>query len=318
MTDLPDTCMFTVYIGCETIHEDDVVVARNLSGADAIKAALELGGSWIAHPGEDEYETFRLFSWRPHARKWPEDRRRLDTVSATVIKTADRAKDHALGTSMIVDQFIRRSGQYSKARIEADQAFDRRLRNVAKRREAHRLDKLIATALVDALLADGYVITDASYEEFERSTERDAILALLFDIETIELIVEKRDEESWMRLIFGDGTWCRTIPSTSDTSSIRSSSSSCRGSGMMPTVTTSSSGCAEGDRKSLRNRKDAEVTEEHVRPQEERFLDEMVEGYLDGRKADNPEPSSNRSLSYRHGFANGRDDLAGSTTATLG
>jgi len=43
---------------------------------------------------------------------------------------------------------------------------------------------------------------------------------------------------------------------------------------------------------------------------EEIFLDEMVEGYLDGRKPDNPEPSSNRSASYRHGFANGRDDLA--------
>lgn len=207
MTDLPGTRMFTVYMPCETIHEDDVVVARNLSGADAIKAALELDGSWIAHPGEDEYGTFRLFSWRPHARKWPEDRRRLDTLSATVIKTADYAKDHALGTSMIVDQFIRRSGHYSKARVEADEDFDRRLRHVAKRREAHRLDKLIATALVDALLADGYVITDASYEEFERSTDRDAILAFLFDIEIIELIVEKGDEQSWMRLIFGENGW---------------------------------------------------------------------------------------------------------------
>ncbi|WLA99874.1 hypothetical protein [Bradyrhizobium elkanii] len=38
---------------------------------------------------------------------------------------------------------------------------------------------------------------------------------------------------------------------------------------------------------------------------------EMMYGYLDGRKADNPEPSDNRSHSYRHGFANGRDDLAG-------
>ncbi|ULL01512.1 hypothetical protein [Bradyrhizobium sp. I71] len=46
------------------------------------------------------------------------------------------------------------------------------------------------------------------------------------------------------------------------------------------------------------------------RTPEERFLDEMVEGYLDGRKPDNPEPSANRSASYRHGFANGRDDLA--------
>jgi len=75
MTDLPDTCMFTVYIPCETIHEDDVVVARNLSGADAIKGGARtrrFPGS--PHPGEDEYETFRLFrAGDQHAKKWPED-----------------------------------------------------------------------------------------------------------------------------------------------------------------------------------------------------------------------------------------------------
>lgn len=43
---------------------------------------------------------------------------------------------------------------------------------------------------------------------------------------------------------------------------------------------------------------------------EEQFLDEMVEGYLDGRKPDNPDPSANRSASYKHGFANGRDARA--------
>lgn len=37
--------------------------------------------------------------------------------------------------------------------------------------------------------------------------------------------------------------------------------------------------------------------------------DEMVEGYMDGFDLSNPEPSDNRSLSYRHGFANGRDDI---------
>jgi hypothetical protein len=36
--------------------------------------------------------------------------------------------------------------------------------------------------------------------------------------------------------------------------------------------------------------------------------DEMVAGYLDGFDLDNPEPSANRSHSYRHGFANGRAD----------
>lgn len=38
--------------------------------------------------------------------------------------------------------------------------------------------------------------------------------------------------------------------------------------------------------------------------------DEMVEGYLNGLDPDSPEPSGNRSRAYRHGFANGRDDLA--------
>jgi hypothetical protein len=36
--------------------------------------------------------------------------------------------------------------------------------------------------------------------------------------------------------------------------------------------------------------------------------DEMVKGYRDGLDPSSPEPSDNRSCSYQHGFANGRDD----------
>ncbi len=39
--------------------------------------------------------------------------------------------------------------------------------------------------------------------------------------------------------------------------------------------------------------------------------DDMVQGYLDGLDRDCPEPSDNRSASYRHGFRNGRDDILG-------
>jgi hypothetical protein len=39
--------------------------------------------------------------------------------------------------------------------------------------------------------------------------------------------------------------------------------------------------------------------------------DEMVEGYRDGFDLSNPEPSENRSYSYRHGYANGRADKTG-------
>lgn len=38
--------------------------------------------------------------------------------------------------------------------------------------------------------------------------------------------------------------------------------------------------------------------------------DEMVQGYRDGNDPESPEPSQNRSRSYRHGFMTGRADLA--------
>ncbi len=44
--------------------------------------------------------------------------------------------------------------------------------------------------------------------------------------------------------------------------------------------------------------------------------DEMVQGYMDGFDPCSPEPSENRSASYRHGFANARDDRARSPRAS--
>lgn len=44
--------------------------------------------------------------------------------------------------------------------------------------------------------------------------------------------------------------------------------------------------------------------------------DEMVQGFLDGYDLGCPEPSDNRSASYRHGFANGRDDRRGKPRAS--
>ena len=42
-------------------------------------------------------------------------------------------------------------------------------------------------------------------------------------------------------------------------------------------------------------------------------LDEMVQGYRDGYAGD-PEPGDNRSLSYWHGWRNGRTDRGGGRT----
>lgn len=204
---MSDARKYTIYIPFRDIGEDDVVVARNLSGCDAIKMAIEHSGSWTVHLHEDEYRSFRLYRWQPHARKWPYDKRRLDTLCATVVKTGDRARDEAVGMSMIVDQFMRRSNHYWKGSVETDEEFDKRLLHIAKRREVHRMDKEIVTKLVDALLTDGYVITDASSDEFERSTDRRKILGYLLEVDMLELIVEKNDEEFWIRLIFGENGW---------------------------------------------------------------------------------------------------------------
>ena len=40
-------------------------------------------------------------------------------------------------------------------------------------------------------------------------------------------------------------------------------------------------------------------------------VNEMTEGYLDGMDLTSPQPSDNRTASYRHGFENGRDDRRG-------
>lgn len=43
---------------------------------------------------------------------------------------------------------------------------------------------------------------------------------------------------------------------------------------------------------------------------------DMIDGFLDGYDLEAPEPSANRSASYRHGFQNGRDDRAGTPRAS--
>jgi hypothetical protein len=39
--------------------------------------------------------------------------------------------------------------------------------------------------------------------------------------------------------------------------------------------------------------------------------DDMAQGYMDGRDLNSPEPSGNRSHSYRHGFMVGRSEKLG-------
>lgn len=49
---------------------------------------------------------------------------------------------------------------------------------------------------------------------------------------------------------------------------------------------------------------------------EQEANEDMIEGYRDGMNLENPEPSANRSESYRHGFANARADREHRARAT--
>jgi hypothetical protein len=45
--------------------------------------------------------------------------------------------------------------------------------------------------------------------------------------------------------------------------------------------------------------------------------DDMCHGYMDGRDMDSPEPSANRSHSYRHGFRVGRAEKCNERLGTF-
>jgi hypothetical protein len=56
---------------------------------------------------------------------------------------------------------------------------------------------------------------------------------------------------------------------------------------------------------------DIDRTSPEFHQRREAALDEMVQGYRDGLDPDSPAPSSNRSLSYAHGFHVGQGDCQG-------
>ena len=125
-------------------------------------------------------------------------------------RTADTERDRAAALDMIAAQCIRFNHLYWNGRVEGDDAFDERLRRVAEAREVRRIDREIATKLVDGLLAGGYTITCDLLEdepEFERSTDREGILDYLWQVETAQLAVHKGKKRGWLSLIFGENGW---------------------------------------------------------------------------------------------------------------
>jgi hypothetical protein len=197
----------TAYIPVDDIENDDLVVARGLSAVEAMKIAFGYEDGWSTHLGEEDYGSFTLYTFWAHPKK---KTGRPDNLQATIVRTDEPELDRMTGLNTIAAQFLRRQGRVWDGRVVSDEDFDKRVRRVAEAREVRRIDREIATKLVDAFLADGYTITCDLQDrepEFERSTDRNGILEYLWQVEIAELWVHKGRKRGWLRLIFDEEGW---------------------------------------------------------------------------------------------------------------
>jgi hypothetical protein len=200
----------TSNIPVDDIEKDDLVIARHLSATEAMKIAFGYEDGWRVDVAEEDYGSFTHYELRARPNGKPLDPSAAERLHATVVRTSDAERDKTLGMNMIAAQFLRSTNGYWRGRIESDEVFDKRLERVSEKREVRRIDKEIATKLVDALLGDGYTITCDLQDvepEFECSTDRDGILDYMWQVEIVEMHVHKGKSRSWLRLIFDESGW---------------------------------------------------------------------------------------------------------------
>lgn len=204
------TQTYTLYLPEDYIDKDDTVIARQLSATEAMKVVLGYANGWKIYVHETDYETFTHYVLTASPDKRPPEKAFNERLHATVIRTGDAGRDKAVALEMVAAQVMRCNHHYWDGRIDTDQAFDKRIRRTAKAREVRRVDREIATKLIDALLADGYTVTcDLQDDEpgFERSTDRAGILDYLWQVEIAELGVHKGKKHGWLRLVFDEDGW---------------------------------------------------------------------------------------------------------------
>jgi hypothetical protein len=204
------TKTYTVYIPKDDIVEDDIVIARGLSAAEAMKVVFGYESGWKTNVQASEYETFALYALKASPDKRRPEIAFDERLQATVVRIGDNERERAAAMEMIAAQVIRFNHLYWDGRVDTDKSFDERLARVAKAREVRRIDREIATKVVDALLADGYTITcdlQDDEPEFERSSDRAGILDYLWQVECAELAVHKGRKHGSISLMFDEEGW---------------------------------------------------------------------------------------------------------------
>jgi hypothetical protein len=203
MSDHPST--YTLYKDESRLEFDDQIVARNLSIKDAALAIRERDGgmAYVAHHDHGDFRAFEL-------RKFNVKSKLKLVIGATVPATKDFVLDRAAAERLIDVQTVARCREFCDLSVSTDVEFDTRIQRVTDRRAVKKLEHQIVTELIDRLIADGYRITACARWDnppFRNSRRRDAILALLFDLDMAELLVTKKGETFWILLIFGEDGW---------------------------------------------------------------------------------------------------------------
>jgi len=201
------TQTYTAYIPSDDIEDDDLVIARQLSSVEAMKIAFGYQGRWSTHLIEDDFGSFVLSTWSVHPKAENARRGSAPPLQATVVCAGQPELEKLKALDMIAAQFLRWQTPYWNGRVVLDAEYDKRLERVAERREVRRIDREIATRLVDAFLGDGYTITcdlQDDEPEFVRSTDRNGILEYMWQVEWVELNVHKGNSRGWLRLIFDE------------------------------------------------------------------------------------------------------------------
>lgn len=204
------TQTYTLYLPEDYIDKDDTVIARGLSATEAMKVVFGYESGWKTSVHETAYGTFTHYILTAFPEKRRADRAFNERLHPTVVPSGDADRDKAAAMEMIAAQVVRFNHLYWEGRVDGDESFDERLGRVTRAREVRRIDREIATKLVDALLADGYTITGDLQDdepEFERSTDRDGILDYLWQVECAELVVHKEKKNGSISLRFDEDGW---------------------------------------------------------------------------------------------------------------
>jgi hypothetical protein len=207
---MTETPSYTAYIPADDIDEDDKVIVRQLSLSEAMKVAFGYEDAWSTRLDAEDFGSFMHYAWRFYPKKKQDGHPWAEHLQATVVQTGHPELDKMTGLNMIAAQFLRRQSMFWEGRVQLDADFDARLKRVAEKREVRRIDKEIATKLIDALLADGYTITCDLMDddpEFKRSNDRNGILGHMWQVEMVELRVHKGKSQGWLRLIFDESGW---------------------------------------------------------------------------------------------------------------